>query len=84
MRRPPRDAIMTLGCVALSYWQRPGMASSDTKIDLNVDPASLVAQAASTRTTIDLGAVHRAQYTGYVWPMGPVYGHWSAVAAWCC
>ena len=75
---------MTLGYVALSFalafWQRPGKASSDTKIDLHVDPASLVAQAASTWTTsIDLGAVHSAQYTGYVWPMGPVYAALHAI-----
>jgi hypothetical protein len=46
MRRPSRDAAMTLAFVALSFalafWQRPGKASSDTKVDLHVDPAAFV------------------------------------------
>ena len=46
MRRPSRDATITLGFVALSFalafWQRPGDATSDTKIDLHVDPAAFL------------------------------------------
>ena len=69
---------MALGFVALSFGlaflQRPGWATSDTKIDLHVDPAALVEQVASVWTpSIDLGAVHGSQYSGYLWPMGPFF-----------
>jgi arabinofuranan 3-O-arabinosyltransferase len=59
---------------ALAFWQRPGWATTDTKIDLHVDPARFLSDVASTWTpTTDLGAVHSAQYSGYLWPMGPFY-----------
>jgi arabinofuranan 3-O-arabinosyltransferase len=78
MRRPTRDGIMALGFVvgsfALAFWQRPGQATSDTKIDLHVDPGDFLGQVASAWTTsIDLGAVDSAQYSGYLWPMGPFF-----------
>ena len=42
MRRLTLDRATTLGLFALAYmvalWQRPGRATSDTKIDLHVDP----------------------------------------------
>ena len=59
---------------ALAFAQRPGWATSDTKLDLHVDPVSFVGQVASVWTpSIDLGAVHGAQYSGYLWPMGPIF-----------
>ena len=69
---------MTLGFAALGFlvalWQRPGWATTDTKIDLHVDPVRFLGDAASTWTpTTDLGDVHSAQYGGYLWPMGPFY-----------
>jgi arabinofuranan 3-O-arabinosyltransferase len=78
MRRPTRDGTMALGFVvasfALAFWQRPGWATSDTKIDLHLDPAAFLGQVASAWTpSIDLGAVHSAQYSGYLWPMGPFF-----------
>ena len=74
--RLSRDALITLAFVALSlalaFWQRPGWATADTKIDLHVDPARFLHQVASAWTaTTDLGEVHSAQYSGYLWPMGP-------------
>jgi arabinofuranan 3-O-arabinosyltransferase len=73
-----RNRSMTLGFVALSFalafWQRPGWATTDTKIDLHVDPVRFLSQVASVWTpTTDLGEVHSAQYTGYMWPMGPFF-----------
>ena len=89
MRRPTRDGIMALAfavaCFALAFGQRPGDATSDTKIDLHVDPVAFLGQVASAWTpSIDLGAVHGAQYSGYLWPMGPLFAglHSIGLSAW--
>ena len=76
--RIPRDPAMTLGFALFAFivavLQRPGWAHTDTKIDLHVDPVRFIADGASTwTTTTDLGDVHSAQYTGYLWPMGPFH-----------
>src|SRR5918999_1260054 len=73
-----RDRTMALAFAALSFalafLQRPGWASSDTKIDLHVDPAAFVGEVASVWSpSIDLGAIQAAQYSGYLWPMGPFF-----------
>jgi arabinofuranan 3-O-arabinosyltransferase len=80
---------ITLGFVAfsfaLAFWQRPGWATSDTKIDLHVDPGRFLSFVASVWTqTTDLGEVHSAQYSGYLWPMGPFYAalHAIGIGAW--
>jgi arabinofuranan 3-O-arabinosyltransferase len=70
---------------ALAFWQRPGWATSDTKIDLHVDPVQFLHQVASVwTTTTDLGEVHSAQYSGYLWPMGPFFAaaHSIGLGAW--
>ncbi len=70
---------------ALAFAQRPGWATSDTKIDLHVDPGAFLGQVASVWThSIDLGAVHGAQYGGYLWPMGPIFAllHGIGLSAW--
>jgi arabinofuranan 3-O-arabinosyltransferase len=89
MRRPTRDGFITGGFViasfALAFAQRPGWATSDTKIDLHVDPGSFLGQVASTWThSIDLGAVASTQYAGYLWPMGPIFAflHGIGLSAW--
>jgi arabinofuranan 3-O-arabinosyltransferase len=59
---------------ALGLLQRPGWASSDTKIDLHVDPVGFLADVASVWSpTGDLGHVHGGQYAGYLFPMGPFF-----------
>jgi hypothetical protein len=78
MRSLTRDRAIALslilGSFALAFWQRPGEATSDTKIDLHVDPVRLLERVVSVWTpSIDLGAVHGAQYGGYLWPMGPIF-----------
>ncbi|HEY5396047.1 MAG TPA: alpha-(1-_3)-arabinofuranosyltransferase family protein [Trebonia sp.] len=78
MPRVRRDSRFTLGFVAfsfaLAFWQMPGRATSDTKIDLYVDPVRFLKSVASVWTyTTDLGEVHSAQYGGYLWPMGPFF-----------
>ena len=69
---------MTLGFAALAFAvalaQRPGWATTDTKIDLHVDPVRFLGDVAAAWTpTTDLGDVHSAQYSGYLWPMGPFF-----------
>ncbi|MBN1527412.1 MAG: DUF3367 domain-containing protein, partial [Thermoleophilaceae bacterium] len=78
MARPTRDRTMAIVLAGLSFVlafvQRPGWASSDTKIDLHVDPQAFVGQVASVWSpSIDFGAVQSAQYGGYLWPMAPFY-----------
>ena len=73
-----RERAMTLGFAVLSFavalWQRPGWATTDTKIDLHVDPLRFLSDVAAAWTpTTDLGDVHSAQYSGYLWPMGPFF-----------
>jgi arabinofuranan 3-O-arabinosyltransferase len=78
MLRVRKDAGVTLGFAALAFavafWQMPGWATSDTKIDLYVDPGRFLSSVASVWTnTGDLGEIHSSQYGGYLWPMGPFF-----------
>lgn len=76
VRRRDRLLIpaLAVGCYLLALLQRPGWAVSDTKIDLHVDPARFLADAASPWTTeISFGHVQSGQYGGYLWPMGPFF-----------
>jgi arabinofuranan 3-O-arabinosyltransferase len=88
-RRLRSDRAITLGFIAfsfaLAFWQHPGWATADTKIDLHVDPGRFLAQvAAAWAPTTDLGEVHSAQYSGYLWPMGPFFAvlHTAGLGAW--
>ena len=89
MRRLRSDRAITLGFIAfafaLAFWQHPGWATADTKIDLHVDPGRFLSQvAAAWAPTTDLGEVHSAQYSGYLWPMGPFFAvlHAAGLGAW--
>ena len=69
----------------LALVQRPGLASSDTKIDLHVDPAGFLGDVASAwSSTGDLGHVQGGQYGGYLFPMGPFFalGHALGLGPW--
>lgn len=73
-----RDRLLTaalaVGCYALALAQRSGWAVTDTKIDLHVDPARFLADAAAPWSAdISLGHVQSGQYGGYVFPMGPFF-----------
>ena len=58
----------------VAFIQRPGEASSDTKIDLHVDAAGFLADVASLWSgTGDLGHVQGGQYAGYLLPMAPFF-----------
>ncbi len=89
MRRLRSDRAITLGFIAfalvLAFLQHPGWATADTKIDLHVDPGRFLSQvAAAWAPTTDLGEVHSAQYSGYLWPMGPFFAllHAAGLGAW--
>ena len=89
MRSLRRESLVPLGLagasLVLAVLQRPGLASSDTKIDLHVDPARFLGDVASTWTpTGDLGHVQGGQYGGYLFPMGPFFalGHAVGLPAW--
>jgi hypothetical protein len=78
VRRPSRESLIPLALVVGSYVlalaQRPGEASSDTKIDLHVDPVGFLGDVAQVWTpTGSLGHVQGGQYGGYLWPMGPFF-----------
>jgi len=65
---------LSVAAFALAVSQRPGWASSDTKIGLHVDPLKLLGEVAdvwsSSGTT---GHVQGGQYSGYLLPMGPFF-----------
>src|SRR4051812_40071168 len=78
-----RERLLVPGLAVLAFGlalaQAPGRASSDTKIDLHVDPVGFLGDAASAwSSTGDLGHVQGGQYGGYLFPMGPFFalGHW--------
>ncbi|HEY2601400.1 MAG TPA: alpha-(1-_3)-arabinofuranosyltransferase family protein [Thermoleophilaceae bacterium] len=71
--------------MTLALVQRPGWASSDTKIDLHVSPGRFLSEVASAWTPNGtLGQVWSGQYDGYLWPMGPFFalGHALGIAPW--
>ena len=83
---PRRDGLLlTALAFLLALIQRPGRATSETKIDLHVDPVGFLADAASLWSpTADLGHVHGGQYSGYLFPMGPFFalGDLAGLPAW--
>ncbi|HEY2635851.1 MAG TPA: alpha-(1-_3)-arabinofuranosyltransferase family protein, partial [Solirubrobacteraceae bacterium] len=78
MRMRPAERAVPLALTALSlvlaFVQRPGWATSDTKIDLHVEAGRFLGDVASMWTSSNaLGGVRAGQYTGYLFPMGPFY-----------
>jgi arabinofuranan 3-O-arabinosyltransferase len=88
---PParRNPSIPLALAALSFavalLQRWGADSSDTKIDLHVDPVGFLGDVAALWTnTGSLGEVQGGQYAGYLFPMGPFFalGELVGLAPW--
>src|SRR4051794_31022660 len=76
---------LAAGCFVLALLQRPGLASSDTKIDLHVDPTGFLGDVAAVWSpTGSLGHIQGGQYGGYLWPMGPFFAllHELGLAPW--
>src|SRR4051794_16716354 len=79
------EAALAALSLLVALVQRPGLASSDTKVDLHVDPAGFLRDVASAwSSTGDLGHVQGGQYGGYLFPMGPFFalGHWLGISPW--
>src|SRR3954467_3754054 len=79
------EAALAALSLLIALLQRPGLASSDTKIDLHVDPGGFLADVASAWwSTGGLGHVQGGQYGGYLFPMGPFFalGHLLGGAPW--
>src|SRR4051812_42782354 len=86
LSRPRRDCLALAALAfAVALAQRPGTATSDTKIDLHVDPVGFLADVASVWSPSgDLGHVQSGQYAGYLFPTGPFFalGHVIGLAPW--
>src|SRR3954452_21058001 len=85
LRRRSLEAALAALSLLIALIQRPGLASSDTKIDLHVDPVGFLGDvAAAWSPTYDLGHVQGGQYGGYLLPMGPFFalGHLLGLADW--
>jgi arabinofuranan 3-O-arabinosyltransferase len=87
--RRPRLRPDLLGLASLAFalalLQRPGVATSDTKIDLHVDPERFLGAVTSLwAISGSLGHVQGGQYSGYLFPMGPFFaaGQWLGLAPW--
>src|SRR5258705_12200336 len=64
----------------LALAQRPGLALTDTKVDLHVDPAGFLGDVLSAwADTGDLGHVQGGQYGGYALPVAPVLAVFHAL-----
>ena len=78
-------AGLTLLAFAIAFLQRPGESTSDTKIDLHVEPIRFLGEVASVWSSSGgLGQVQGGQYSGYLFPMGPFFaiGEFLGVAPW--
>ena len=89
MRTQRREALVPValaaGAFAVAFAQRPGWATSDTKINLHVAPGRFMENVFSMWTSIgSLGHVQSGQHTGYLFPMGPFFaaGHALDLSAW--
>jgi arabinofuranan 3-O-arabinosyltransferase len=79
------EAALVALAFLLALAQRPGLALTDTKIDLHVDPAGFLGDVLSAWSdTGDLGHVQGGQYGGYAFPMAPFFalGHALGAAPW--
>ena len=75
-------AVLAYG---LAFASELGLATTDTKINLQVDPGRYLSAVASMWTsTGQLGDVQTGQQAGYLFPMGPFFaaGHAVGLSAW--
>ena len=65
---------LSLAALLLALIQRPGLAVSDTKINLQLDPLRFLSDVADVwSATGSTGHVQGGQYGGYLLPMGPFF-----------
>ncbi|MET0133696.1 MAG: alpha-(1-_3)-arabinofuranosyltransferase [Kibdelosporangium sp.] len=93
MRTKLRDPTLwvMLGLTLLSFLQRPGRTTFDTKLDLAVDPIAFLGRALHLWNPSASGGELQNQAYGYLFPMGPYYAlcqlagmpPWIAQRLWC-
>jgi arabinofuranan 3-O-arabinosyltransferase len=80
-----------LGLTLLSFLQRPGRTTFDTKLDLAVDPLAFLGRALHLWNPSASGGELQNQAYGYLFPMGPYFSlcqlaglpSWFAQCLWC-
>jgi arabinofuranan 3-O-arabinosyltransferase len=91
LRRHPLTVGCVLALVVLSFVQRPGQVTFDTKLDLAVDPVGFMARSLHLWNPQATSGELQNQAYGYLFPMGPFFAvgqalglpMWVTQRLWC-
>jgi arabinofuranan 3-O-arabinosyltransferase len=79
VRRNPMTTAAVVALVAISFLQRPGRVTFDTKLDLAVNPAGLMARSLHLWNPMATSGELQNQAYGYLFPMGPFFAAGQAL-----